>query len=616
MPSLSQPFTITPIPRQSTPSPIFISSHGLVPDTNELDIAISKYSISKFLVHPTPKLIHSTAIPSNQVITAFDNTVYGSSQSKHSNFLHLNEDTKISVPSPVIQCLSTKDVNDITNTVVVLEDGTIQKYKDNVLVSTQKVPYNDIIQAEFIDYRYIIMISASVITIYDLKTNTELRSRNNISVENAVFKLFKGKLYKYNKVSFTFELYDITTLNLLHSITIPFIQKDVKSVTYAVVGENRVVLTVDNVAYLLDLYLGSVITTITFKHLKWFKLLEGVEGSFVLGISCTSNSGELKLEIVNVELGSCNLKDSLGKSFKNFVKSATEDEFAVTTLKPLLLGDAVSDKKTQANNVTFNYNDILKKLKKNCSQKDSFDKIFFQELNIEKEHYTEKDRFIINEKFLVDVIDIILENFSFDDSNEYPKALAFLLTHPLFPINKTKGLLAKFKEQPTLYKQTIVTCPNLPLDELLKELFTIKNNELSLDISLRILEDYTTDSIKEELKKLPKVEIENYIEFIIENDSESDNSEQNSEISNNLFSLLSLIIDSVGLFALEGKLLGNLTEFINKKVKIAEMNAELLYVIDTKTDEFTSSQHSNNSNNNNPNRKKKFPTYTVEYLDL
>ncbi|KAG0663942.1 hypothetical protein C6P45_000727 [Maudiozyma exigua] len=461
------------------------------------------------------------------------------------------------------------------------------------------------------------MISASVITIYDLKTNTELRSRNNISIENAVFKLFKGKLYKYNKVTFSFELYDITTLNLLHSISIPFIPKDVKSVTFAVVGENRVVLTVDNVAYLLDLYLGSVITTITFKHLKWFKLLEGVEGSFVLGISCTSNSGELKLEIVNVELGSCNLKDSLGKSFKNFVKTANEDKLATISLKPLLLGDVISENKTKPNAVTFNYNDILKKLKKNSSNKDAFDKIFFKELNIEKEHYTEKDRFIINEKFLADVLDIILENFSFDDSNEYPKALAFLLTHPLFPIIKTKGLLAKFKEQPTLYKQTIVTCPNLPLDELLKELFTINNNELSLDISLRILEDYTTDSIKGELKKLPKVEIENYIEFIIENDSESDNIEQTSEISNSLFSLLSLVIDSVGLFALEGRLLGNLTQFITRKVKIAETNAELLYVIDTKTSEFTSSQHShNNSNNSNTNRKKKLLAYTVEYLDL
>jgi len=614
MPSLSQPFTITPIPRQSTPSPIFISSHGLVPNTNELDIAISKYSISKFLVHPTPKLIHSNAIPSNQIITAFDNNVYGSSQSKHSNFLHLNQDVKLSIPTPVVKCLSIKDKNDITNTTVILEDGTIQKYKDIVLESAKKIPYNKILQAEFIEGRYALIISASIVTLYDLKTTTELRSRNNIGTENSIFKLLKGKLYKYNKSTYTFEIYDITTLNLLHSTVIPFIPEGTKSVTYAIVGDNRVVLTIDNVAYLLDIYLGSVITTITFKHLKWFKLLEGVEGSFVLGVSCTSNSGELKLEIVNVELGSCNLKDSLGKSFKNFVKTSSKEDTEAITLKTLLFDDSVDAKTKKIEIKTFNYKDILAKLNKNTNNKDSFDKVFFKELDIENGHYTEKDRFIVNQEFLADVKDLILQKFSFDDSTEYPKALAFLLTHPLFPIQKTRGLLVKFKEQPTLYKQTIVTCPNLPLPELLKELFTIKNNELSLDISLRILEDYTTDSIKDALKKLPKVEIENYIEFIIDNDQEGE-IQQTVDISNQLFELLSLIIDSVGLFALEGKLLTNLTAFINEKVKIAERNTELWYTIDYKTKDFMIAQHSNN-NNNASSRKKKLPTYTVEYLDL
>ena len=611
MPSLSQPFTITPIPRQSTPSPIFISSHGLVPNTNELDIAISRYSISKFLVHPTPKLVHSTAIPSNQIITAFNNDVYGSSQSKHSNFLHLNQDTKIAVPCPVVNCMPVKDKNDIVNTTVILKDGTIQRYKDIVLESTKKIPYSDIIMAEYIDERYVVIISPSIVTVYDLNTITELRSKNNITVEDSSFKLFKGKLYKYNEKTFTFEIYDVTTLNLLHTVTIPFIEENTKSVTYAVVGEFRVVLTVNNLAYLLDLHLGSVITTITFKHLKWFKLLTGVDASFVLGISCTSNSGELKLEIVNVELGSCNLKDSLGKSFKNFVKNSNEQD---KSTKPMSLLSLIPSSKAESPR-SFDYAAILEKLNENAQNKDKFDAIFFKDLMIEEDCYTEKDRFIINQRFLSDVLDLILKNFKFNDSGDYPKALAFLLTHPLFPIQKTKGLLATFKEEPTLYKQTIVTCPNLPLEELLTELFSIKNDELSLDISLRILEDYTTDAIKESLKRLPKVDIENYIEFVIVSDSDKE-VKHSADITKQLLELLSLIIDSVGLFALEGKLLESLTVFINEKTRIAERNTDLWYLVEHKTTDFASSHSTNNSTGTSVQKKKKLPAYTVEYLDL
>ena len=504
-----------------------------------------------------------------------------------------------------------KDKNDIVNTTVILKDGTIQRYKDIVLESTKKIPYNDIIMAEYIDERYAVIISPSIVTVYDLNTITELRSRNNISIEDSSFKLFKGKLYKYNEKTFTFEIYDVTTLNLLHSISIPFIEENTKSVTYAVVGEFRVVLTVNNLAYLLDLHLGSVITTITFKHLKWFKLLTGVDASFVLGISCTSNSGELKLEIVNVELGSCNLKDSLGKSFKNFVKDADkQDKLA----KPMSLLSLIPSSKNDST-LSFDYASILKKLEKNAQNKDKFDGIFFKELKIEEDCYTEKDRFIINQKFLSDVLDLILKNFKFDDSENYPKALAFLLTHPLFPIQKTKGLLSTFKDEPTLYKQTVVTCPNLPLDELLVELFSIKNDELSLDISLRILEDYTTDSIKEALKQLPKVDIENYIEFVIESDKDKE-ARHSADITKQLLELLSLIIDSVGLFALEGKLLENLTVFINEKTRIAERNTDLWYLVEHKTTDFASSHSTNSSIGASQQKKKKLPAYTVEYLDL
>ncbi|CCF57187.1 hypothetical protein KAFR_0C01940 [Kazachstania africana CBS 2517] len=609
MPSISQPFAITTVPKQSSTSPIIVSSHSLTANSNSLDVAISKYAVSKFVINPTPKLINSIPIPSNEVVTAFHDTVFATATVNQKYTLHLNG-KKVPIQSKIMKLFS-----DESQTITILENGTIEKYDSNLIKSTYKTPHKDLVNVEFIESKYALLISQNSISLYDINTMIELRNVANVQdIVDSDFKSLDGKLYQFNQKLSKFDIWEISSMTIVNIITIPFIndvEKDV--VSFTVVDDNCVVMAVNSTIYALNLHLSSVISMSELLNLKWFKLIDNLSNQFVLGLSF--NNENYKFELINLDLNSnFGLKDSLGKGFRNFlVDKQSEKETLV--LKSLFSADEAdedlhNDSDSDVEH-TFNYDKIIVDLNKAVKNPSKFDKIFFEKFNIKKEHYTEADRFLVNQDFLAKVIELILQNYKFDtDGNNYPKTLTYLLTHPLFPVSLTKNLLPKFRESPRLYKQAIVTCPNLPLGELLADLFTIENNELSLDISLRVLQDYTKDSIKEQIKLLPKVDIRNFIEFVTQ--------DEDQQVSSQLFQLLSLIIDSIGLFALDMDILGRISNFINEKTLVAKQNSELLHLLDYNPSKQSSARQSSKliNNNNKSLHRKTLPTYTVEHLDL
>lgn len=634
-PTISQPFAITTVPRQSKPVPILVSKNNLDANSNELNVAFSKYSISKFIINPTPKLIKAVPIPSNLVVTAFDgNQVYatmsGSNKDSKNFTLYLNENTKFSLSSKIVNVLTNED----NITIAILENGTIQNYHDNVLISTKSIPMKQITQVEFIDNKFALIIADSSVALYDIENWIELRVSTTMYEPECQISQFENKIYKFSKTNNTFHVYDLITLNEVQSIGIPFVKPNSSYISFQPTAENQICLAIDNEVYYLDLYLGSVLSHQIIKRYQWFQILSGsLDGSFIIGLSYNHNS--ISLDIINIEKGNGSLKESLGKGFQNFIsrKDITEtanNEFVILKTLPL-----TTDEETVTHN--YDYDNILKDLTDNVKDITKFDDIFFTRLDIKKDFYTESDRFIINQLFLSKVIELILNNFSFDNDNNnndsYPRTLTYLLTHPLFPIANTRNLLSRFKNCPRLYKQAIVTCPNLPLNELLMELFSINNNELSLDISLRILQDYNKDLIRKELKVLPKIDIHNFIKFIIfnkdseninDNASNNDNSDSNGSdvmITSRLFQLVSLVIDSIGLFALDKDLLNQLSEYVNNMVNIIEQNAELWYLLDSKMEPVTKNKNGNHVSNSaihtkQKNVKKVIPPYSVEYIDI
>lgn len=572
---------------------------------NNLHVAISKYAICDYVINPSPKLLKSIAIPSNLTVTAFHDDVYATVSNNDTYAINLAEDVKISLNSKAINCLSyieetTKD----KIALVILENGTIQKFKNNIISTQQNIPIKHIKQVEFIENRFVLIITDKQTSLYDLNNLTELRVSTSLTSGDAYdIRHFKDKIYRYNKQSQFFQIYQLTTLNEIHSIKIPFIKDDRSELTtFTVVNEFRIVLAIDNHLYLLDLFLGSVVTDKIFTHLKWSKLINAAkDGSYILSISC-NNSNSVSIDLINLDLGSNNLKDSLGRGFNNYIKDKPIEK------KPLLLKSLLTKEPEHC----FKFDKILNHLTVNVNDCNKFDEVFYQNLKITNDYYTENDRFIVDQDFLMQVIDLILNNYKFDGIEPHPKTLTYLLTHPFYPVSKTIGILNRFKEEPRLYKQVIVTCPNLPLNELLTELFSIKNTELLMDISLRILKDYTKESIKQELKKLPKLEIHNFIKFIVEFNQEND---IDSLITPQLFQLISLVIDSIGLFALDTEHLKKLSEYINTMIKIAQDNTELWYMIDFKSSD-ESKQINRNNRLNTQDKDKIVPPYSVEYLDI
>ncbi|CAI4063041.1 hypothetical protein N7582_002282 [Saccharomyces uvarum] len=444
------------------------------------------------------------------------------------------------------------------------------------------------------------------------------------SFESSKFCYQFGKLYKLNQGKI--HVYSLPHCQLQQIIDVPLINKPTSEndlISFQPVSVNRILLTVNNTIYLLDLLHCSILNQRELTHVRTFQLLrsavidsEKSQNSKTIAIGISTKNGPnptSSLEIINIDVGTNTLKDSLGKSFQ-----IGKNDTSSVVLKPLFDDENVADNMVKRNDIdgnisvpTFQYDEIIKKisaLKNNDVA--SFDDIFFKDLKVKEEHYTEKDRFISDSEFLNRVLDLIFEKFN---GNDYPKALTFLLTHPLFPLNRTHNLLSRLRDQPRLFKQAIVTCPNLPLNELLEELFSIRNKELLLDISFRILQDFTRDSIKQEMKNLSKLDIQNFIDFITNTDEDSTLENLNHSQSSQLFQLLSLVLDSIGLFSLEGALLDNLASYIDKQVEIAERNTELWNLVETK-----GSQHgfTNMNSDSRTSQKQALPTYTMEYLEI
>lgn len=649
MPSLSQSFKLAVLPRVASLSNFAFQTNFLQvaddiePTSNRITIGISESAISQYVLNPTPKLVLSIPIPSTNIVTACDvarsdeqeiwcyalqagkvYTLNVAIQVSHrENGVNSDDVLKVKVDDQAVGV----HVNGKDKTIVaVLRSGLIQFYDFHLkLLHSLDVSYSDV----------------SVTKFFTEGTNDFLFILCSLPENKVCFKLFELSLPNYNQVpikelsSIILEDFSLTTskicyqsgrlyrlighevlvyalpqCQLVQTVTLPMLQgADV--ISMKPISSNRILVTADNKIYLLNLTHNSILFQRELTHLKSFQLLKSAvidsrvssslpnQKTFVIGVGTKHGKNPTSsLEIVNVDVGTGTLKDSLGKGF------TVSNEPISQVLKPLFSDDDNEAEDEDNKFEHFDFNQIYQHLERNKQSISSFDRIFLRELNIKREHYTELDRFICDRQFLSNVVHLILQNFQ----EEYPKALTFLLTHPLFPVDCTPKLLSRLREHPRLFKQAIVTCPNLPLQELLSELFSIENGELSLDISLRILQDYTADMIKQEVRKLNKIDVQNFIEFVI-----SSNDENAIRSSHQLFQLLSLILDSIGLFALDGVLLDRLADYIQERVAIAERNSKLCHLLD---DKQNSRGFAKSGAGSVGSAREAIPKYTVEYLDL
>lgn len=660
MPSLSQPFRLALLPRIASLSSFSAQTEylqvadDLVPTSNKITIGISESAISQYILNPTPKLVFNIPIPSTNIVTACDvahlhdeegldendknlsleiwcyslkagksNTLNVALKKNYSDNLILSSgdsptENKIKMKDQVV---GIKIISKDKTIVVVLKSGLICLYDFQLkLLHSFDVSYGDIgvvnhFHENSKDFMFVLCSlkdNKVCFKLFELSLNNyaplPIKELSSIILEDFSLAESKicyqsGKLYRLSGDQIL--TYSLPQCQLVQTIKIPMISAS-QVISMKPISTNRLLLTVNNKIYLLDLIHNSILSERELTHVKTFQLLKSaVINSHIdasnpekrtIAIGVTTKHGTnptSSLEIINVDVGTGTLKDSLGKSFQ------ISDKAVSHALQPLF-----ADEDGERDFENFDYDKIYQQLVKNKNSISNFDNIFSNELNIKKEHYTEKDRFVCNQEFFSKVIHLIFDNFE----DEYPRALTFLLTHPLFPIDCTTSLLSRFREHPRLFKQAIVTCPSLPLQELLSELFSMENGELSLDISLRILQDYTTDMIKQEMKKLSKIDVQNFIDFII-----TSSDEETIRNSRQLFQLLSLVLDSIGLLALEESLLNRLSDYVDRQVAIAERNSKLWYLVDGKQE---TRDFGNSSSGITEMQKEAMLKYRVEYLDL
>lgn len=654
MASIAQPFRLTALPKIaslnnfSTQTDYLQVANTLTPSANKINIGVSGSSISQYIINPTPKLVYNLSIPSTSIVTACDvseiqqnegdtetqevwcyalvanksftlNTIIKplTADAPSVNSTQTFENYKVSIKHKVA---SVKVFPSRKTIIAVLQNGLVQTFDFQLkLLHSADISYGNISLVKYFtnevlqDFMIVLTdlnddkVCYKLFEIIHHDSNVPLKELNSIILEG--FSLQNSKtFYQFGKIytlsNGKISIYSLPHFQLSNTINLPFVTHE-NVVSFKPISTNRALLTVDNRIYLLDLLHNAILSQRELTHVKTFQLLTTaiISGNtaennktIAIGVSTKfDNNATSALDIVNINVGSGTLKDSMSKGF--LTQDATEE-----VLNPLF--DEQDDELDEDGTSQFDYNQILSELEKAKSKTEKFDNVFFKSLNIKKEYYTEYDRFFNSQGFLDKILSLIFENFN----KEYPRALTYLLTHPLFPAKHATCLLSKFKEHPRLFKQAIVTCPNLPLDALLHELFTVINDELCLDLSLRILQDFTKDSIKQSIKKMSKVDINNFIGFVINEDED----EERNKSKPQLFQLLNLVLDSIGLFALDGESLENLHQFIENQVDIVEQNIELLNLLDDTSAKSTSTISSYSASSSTTEQA--LPSYSVEYL--
>lgn len=424
----------------------------------------------------------------------------------------------------------------------------------------------------------------------------------------------------------TLKIYNLTSeliLKLTETVDVSrFItaETNIQTVSIQSIAENRIILNTDNEVYLLDMVHKSLLSsrTISNNSIKTFQMLKtwyvendefiSDNNTLILGVSTKPSSKVSYLELMNVNVGEGNLKESLGKSFLVNDKESKDDK------KWGLIYKKIDNTSSE-----LNLNEIYDKLAKLIKTADStkFDNEFFKllKLDFNKGYYDENtDRFLNSQHFISQMNTLLLEHYI--NKEIVNESFIYLLTHPLYQYSD--NLLSKLQFDFRLYKQCILTCPFVPIEDLMTDLFQINNIELLFNLTCRIFNDYNKAEIKQSIKNLNKFNVKNFIEFIINYNNYNIEKFNIKESMPKMIEFLNLIIDSIGYFQLDLITLKKMNKFIVKNIKIIKSNNDILnLLIENKTYGNNGGINYNlTKKKNQKSIKEKNMKLAVEYIEI
>lgn len=647
VPSLGETFTLTELPRIPD---LPLSARVVVPEsqrnipfeeTETLDLGISKLIFSSYVLKPTPKLVWSYPLSPSTIIDSMDikDALYliGTTERKKSKLLLVRrtiEDSltsELSIPAPasatkfcaggayiLLQTGALKFVSfDSDEGVFGPESELVEAIPGHIITrgnkSLQVVFHTFITNHSFshkndlllhvtgsanlnnITYTLIALDGAQSFEIY-LITKTS-------SSRNTTFSYSDGILYHFNHGTTELSSHAlmkpqdaIKTLNL-SALLKDYSEDELISLTS--VAPERLLISYRSLVYLINFKYGSLLSEHTNHsgnqvYLAFGLAVKGttnnLRNTYSLYLNLEHSLKTCKLKLIQVDVGLNNLSESLGKAINTPVNnrwsglpSINAEDLEAANSEQFAMMESVFAKleKARVAQKSDKFDDILLKYLKQTDNVRTLPKFSFA-----------LDR-VVDHRFIELVLSLILtldgqEDVQFIHENLVPtNTLAYLLTHPLFPVSYTKGLLVLLSslEETDLLKRAIELCKTITIDELMIELINL--TEVSDEITSEgdsTEAEFVAEFLKVTIDRLIKdhslARITTKLLEKLNNDFEIDNKKLERMLdvlinlnTNNSWTLTQAVIDVGGLFNWKVPTISALSDVIDLKIEALTQNS-------------------------------------------
>ncbi|CUM56213.1 uncharacterized protein AC631_03646 [Debaryomyces fabryi] len=614
-PSLSDLYPLVSLPRITD---LDLCHQVVIPtitstNTTHIDIGISKSIISSYILKPTPKLVWSFPLSPSTIVECMDvqetdgnstdfvkTYVVGTTERKNYKALIIkrHNDTadhfEIKLDSKVKGVKLSKCGKFVY---AILVNGGLKLLKINddnledVSLDLQLKSGNELVYYKFIsnhDFKYdndlLLTIESNErslvykLTSLNYEKSFEINQFSHFAECQSIFTYQSGILYEFNIDKLEISSRSIIDFKVLKSIKVDsIIDAPTKSINdYSIIcpSDERLLLSWKSKLYLINFKFQSLLDTYTRLDKIYIKQVVDVKGSstntsstFAIYLHYNARKKNTSLNIINVNTGINSLSECLGKSI---VKRKNDSEFKGLTN---VIDDSFDKESTKVSKELKEIYDELVELKekKNINKWELIVVPYLKNKSwssIKKtlakgtpaEEFSvfevENDR-VIDPHFISKVLSLIFDE-QLDFIPEY--TLIYLLTHPLFTYEHTKGLLSLFTQldKPRLLRQAIITCPNLSIEEISLQLNN-DNLEIFQDVITRLTNEFSVNQITHQLNDILQSKQNNLnLETILNNLIKLNN--------NQSWYLIQSIIDVGGLFNWSMNTVNNLIEIIEDKL--------------------------------------------------
>ncbi|QBM89829.1 U3 small nucleolar RNA-associated protein 8 [Metschnikowia aff. pulcherrima] len=612
--------------------------------TDTIDVGISKLIIASYVLKPTPKLVWSFPLSPNTIVDSLDvksasTQVYavGLTERNKSRLLLLHRNgsettatAEMKLPKPAV-AVKFSGKNSIY---VLLQDGDflLAEYENEgteefavALAASQgnvpslaskntHVEYHTFIQKGLFNHKndllfYAVRSGTLKKVIFRLVALNSLQSfeiyqisadKNTPSLQNTCTHS-QGVLYVFDKAS-----QNITSRSLMtpqDTVRLVLVAGLMKSaapsdlVMLVAVSADRLLLSHKSLVFLVNFKYESLLSEHTNKSgndvfLSFALPVEGTSAdstsSFALYLNLEDKTKLCKLKLIQVEVGTNTMSESLGKA----IKSRSNDKWRGV---PHLADSNLEEANTKN---LAELDAAYKKLAKLQGKKNSteFDKSLIEFLKPTKKakspRFSSSSDRIVDHKFIELVIALV---FSLDEEKNVQvvsedflpqTALSYLLTHPLFPVCYTRGLLVLLSalDQPELLKQAIQYCRALTLDELMTEFVNLTELSEELDAEntdeVAFVSEFLRITIDRILKDYLLAQITQKLQEVLTNEYETDNKKLERMLNvlinvntNSSWAFVQAVIDVGGLFNWTVPTILALSDIIDAKVEALTQNS-------------------------------------------